>query len=79
MKNLVVDRELTIYTQGLVATSVCTTIEDREEIEDRVNLATPTGISSRWKLSKDPTFADGKPNPCRCTIDAHRWHYLLSC
>lgn len=40
----------------------------------------PTGISSKWSISKDKTFHSGEPNPCPC--DQHpdkRLHYLLTC
>lgn len=68
-----------IYAIGLVHTSVCSSLTLKETIK-RVNNETPTGISSRWKLSMDKKFADGQMNPCPCeeSPDTHV-HYLLNC
>lgn len=71
-----------IYSQGLVAMSVCVDKKLRtEEIEELCNLQSPTGIKPKWKISEAKKFSDGKtPNPCPC--DTHpdsRMHYLLNC
>jgi hypothetical protein len=72
--------ELEVYSLGLVACSICTNIKDPREIEMVVNMRCPTGISSSWKISKDPTFHTGQSNPCPCEKNpkTHK-HYLLSC
>lgn len=71
---------LTIYSMGLCCASICASKElTREEIEDGLNLAAPTGITSQWAISDDPTFADGQPNPCQCEADPDRQHWLANC
>jgi len=77
-------KELEIYANGFIYCSVCTNIESRERIEELVNLKNPTGISSRWKISKDKFFAErrGKkgpnPSPCEQKPKTHK-HYLMEC
>jgi hypothetical protein len=45
----------------------------------------PTGITSKWRKSKDKTFAAGGvggalPNPCPCnTCPKTHKHYLFNC
>ncbi len=68
-----------IYRVGLCRMSLCTGIKSIAAIEARANAEYPTGIQSRWKLSKDTTFATGEPNPCPCNNGGYRKHYLLSC
>lgn len=69
-----------VYATGLVCCSVCVPNHfTAEEIEDVVNQENPTGISSRWKVSTDPTFKEGKPNPCPCEKDPDRMHCLMNC
>jgi hypothetical protein len=69
-----------VYAQGLCLCSVCVPANwGTEKIESQVNMASPTGISSRWAVSADPVFKDGRPNPCQCNDDASRKHYLLEC
>jgi hypothetical protein len=49
-----------------------------QEVADAVNVTDPTGISSPWKVSAEPAFQSGEPNPCLC--DQHpvtRRHYLM--
>jgi hypothetical protein len=50
-----------------------------EDVERITNTYHPTGISSQWVMSDDPTFKDGTPNPCACNEDKTRRHFLLSC
>lgn len=73
--------KLIVYSVGIVAMSVCVDKKlTRKEIEHLANAEQPTGISSKWKISKDKTFASGESNPCQC--DQHpnaRKHYLLNC
>ncbi len=74
-----VDANFEIYSWGLVALSLCTDIEDQKEIEDRANLEHPTGITSKWKISKD-NFVGDLPNPSSCDRGIEgRKHYLLEC
>jgi len=70
-----------IYAQGLVSMSICVKSElTKEQIEKQVNILSPTGISSKWSISKDKTFQDGSPNPCDCNEHkGKRKHYLLNC
>ena len=67
-----------ILATGLVATSVCTSLS-RKEATARLNREVPTGISSRWVISRDKTFHTGEPNPHTCeTFSTHK-HYLFNC
>jgi hypothetical protein len=66
------------YAVGPCYMSVCTNLEVRE-LETRANLEYPTGISSRWQVSKDATFRNGQPNPCPCERGGGCMHYLLDC
>lgn len=50
-----------------------------KEIEKQVNIQNPTGISSKWRISKDKTFRNGEINPCQCKQNNNRKHYLLNC
>ncbi len=72
-------KDLTIYSNGLCYCSVCTSMDDPKEIEAEVNRQNPTGLISRWKISKD-LFNTGKKNPnvCNQNPETHK-HYLLSC
>jgi hypothetical protein len=74
------DDTVEIYSVGIVYMSVCASrLVPREEVERRANAQHPTGISSLWKISKNPTFADGAPMPHDCNVTTGRVHYLLSC
>lgn len=68
-----------VYSMGPVYCSVCSSLSV-EETTRRLNWEYPTGISSRWQLSKDATFRTGQPNPCPCNEhpDTHK-HYLFNC
>lgn len=69
-----------IYTSGICYTSVCVEKDaDRANIETYVNLHLPTGISSKWKISTDQSFAEGAPNPSPCPDVEGREHVLLDC
>lgn len=70
-----------IYSWGLVACSACAPKEmDIEEITKQVNALHPTGITSKWKPSKDEKFSDGQTNPCSCDKQpTTRKHYLFNC
>lgn len=68
-----------VYRTGLTACSVCAPVTmSPQEVADAVNVTDPTGISSPWKVSAEPAFQSGEPNPCLC--DQHpvtRRHYLM--
>jgi len=70
-----------VYSSGIVSCSVC--VDGKmsiKEIENEVNMVNPTGIGSKWKISKDKTFSDGEhTNPCTCDKYKNRKHYLLNC
>lgn len=68
-----------IYAQGICSMSVCTSLKSRKKIEELANLYNPTGISSRWEISKDRTFHTGQSNPCPCEQRKGYKHYLLNC
>ncbi len=73
------EEELEIYANGFVHCSICTSVESIALIENIVNTRNPTGIGSRWKISKNH-FDSGQPNPCPCDQkpETHR-HYLMEC
>lgn len=75
------DDGIELYSVGIIYASVCVPRGmQREVIERMANTKHPTGISSRWQISRDPTFATtGLPNPCTCETHANRMHYLLVC
>jgi hypothetical protein len=70
-----------VYSSGVVSCSVCVECGlSIKEIEKEVNAINPTGVGSKWEISKDKTFSDGKhTNPCICESDNTRLHYLLNC
>lgn len=72
-------KEFEIYAEGLVCTSVCTSLSV-EEATVRLNQLRPSGIMSQWVKSEDKTFISGEPNPCPCNThpDTHK-HYLFNC
>lgn len=70
---------LKVYANGLCYCSVCTDLTDREEIELQVNAKNPTGVSSPWRISDDPTFKTGEPNPHLCENDNTCRHFLMEC
>lgn len=67
-----------IYTFGLISLSVCTDESD-EDLVVSVNEMHPTGITSKWAISKDPKFRTGESNPCPCEQDPSRRHVLMVC
>lgn len=72
--------EVVVYASGPLRCSACVPEGlARGEIERRVSEANPAGIETSWRLSDEPAFADGVPNPVRCEQAAGRWHYLLRC
>jgi len=71
--------EMEVYANGLVHCSVCTNVKTRKRIEQMVNQKNPTGIQSKWVISKDD-FRTGETNPCPCERNpkTHK-HYLMEC
>ena len=67
-----------VYVLGIVHASVCTDLTRRAATE-RLNREHPSGITSRWRPSKEPAFLGGEPNPSPCERDPSRTHYLFSC
>lgn len=69
--------EFTVYAEGLIYSSVCTSLSDEDAIARR-NLM-PSGTSHGWQLVDGP-FRDGTPNggPCNQRPDTHR-HLLFEC
>ncbi len=68
-----------IYSKGLVSMSICTDLEEEKDIEAIANTQNPTGIESKWKISKDTHFSSGETNPCECEQDSDSRHFLLEC
>ena len=70
--------EFTAYAMGLCFASVCTTLTD-EEATARLNVESPTGIESQWRVSPAATFARGGPNPGLCEESPAHRHLLFEC
>jgi hypothetical protein len=68
-----------VYRMGVGMASACTSL-DNSNAEKRMNRENPTGIDSRWTVSKETTFAKGEPHPGKCedSPDTHR-HLLMEC
>lgn len=72
--------EVVIYSQGIVACSVCAPISmPVAEVEAQVNEMSPIGPTLQWHVSPDKTFLTGEPNPFPCPDNSNRLHYLLVC
>lgn len=67
-----------VYSTGLVAASVCSSLPI-EKITEKLNQCYPTGIASKWELSEDKFFADGTTMPCQCSDYPNNKHYLFNC
>lgn len=72
------ENEFEAYSVGICSASVCTSLTT-DEAAKRLNLEHPTGVKSKWELSKDPTFACGTPNGCDCPDHKGNKHYLFNC
>lgn len=71
------EREVNIYSWGLVFASVCAPRDmTQEEVEDAVNRQHPTGLDHGWKVADEP-FRTGESNP-HDAGDCGR-HWLLAC
>lgn len=68
-----------IFKTNVFAIAVCTSLQDKEEIERRANAEIPTRIGSDWAISDKP-FLCGTPqgNPCGDFPETHK-HYMLVC
>lgn len=67
-----------VYSAGIICCSVCTD-EEPEAMVEKVNQVFPAGETLRWRISEDPCFANGQPNPCVCDQNPNLKHYLLEC
>ena len=68
-----------IYACGICDLSVCVPAKWKvPRIEREVNAQSPTGIR-KWRVSKALIFKGGEPNPCQCSLEAERLHYLMVC
>lgn len=63
---------VTVYSQGLLYASVCTSLDDKGV--DEAMGALPATVTRGWTRSADATFDGGQPNPCPCEQrpDTHR-------
>ncbi len=66
------------YSIGICYASVCSN-KTPEEVVEEMNVWHPSGVSSKWELSEDETFASGEPNPNQCADREDCKHYLLVC
>jgi hypothetical protein len=68
-----------VYSVGICYASVCTSLQDVEEITRRLNEEIPTGVSP-WRPSKRRAFNDelSNPRPCDYYPETHR-HILFEC
>ncbi len=71
--------KIVVYSNGICCCSVCVPRKfEKQDIEDLVNLKNPTGIESKWRISKE-NFKDGTKNPCDCNVESCKRHFLLTC
>ena len=69
-----------VYAHGLPTCSACIIKGlTKEEIETEINLVNPTGIDSKWSISKDKTFKTGEKIPHQCENEPNKEHYLFNC
>lgn len=74
------DRTVEVYSNGIEHCSVCAPKEMNPfRIAKIVNEINPTGISTSWAMSTDPTFKGGEKNPCDCPETDKRQHWLMVC
>lgn len=75
-----IDNEVWVYAVGILSCSVCAPGGmDRDVVARQVNAKTPTGISSKWRISEDTHFVTGETMPCTCQDAPDRKHWLLAC
>ena len=72
------DESFTIYAEGLVYASVCSSLGPEDTA--RRMAAHVCGTEHGWEISEDKTFASGEPNPhpCKQKPTTHK-HYLFNC
>ncbi len=72
--------DVVITQRHLVACVACAPRKmPRKEVNELVNVLNPTGIGSRWKITRKRSFPAGGPHPVPCADDRNRIHYLLYC
>jgi hypothetical protein len=73
-------KNIEIISMGICSASICADEKlSVKEITNLLNESYPTGISSKWALSKDKTFRTGEKMPCSCEKNKDRKHYLFNC
>lgn len=69
-----------IYSMGICSMSICVKKDLKKAfIEKEINKMSPSGVPTKWQISKDKTFRSGQTNPCQCKENDNRLHYLLNC
>jgi hypothetical protein len=72
--------KIILYSIGICHLSICAKkYTKKSDIEKFANAGHPTGIKSKWRISKNKSFKSGVPMPCQCTIHPDRKHWLLVC
>lgn len=72
--------QVEVYTFGLCHCSVCVPKDmSRADVEAGADVSHKTGLDHGWKISADKTFKGGEPNPCVCSCNPNRLHYLMVC
>ena len=69
------------YSVGICCMSICTNLPPEEAVA-KANAEYPTGIQTRWEVSEDEFFSDGKTRNGALCESAHApeaRHYLLNC
>ena len=66
---------VTIYHEGLLYASVCTSLDDAAV--DTAMAELPSGTSGGWSRSIDTHFVTGEPNPCPCDTDPTTRRHVL--
>lgn len=67
--------DLSVFGEGLVYASVCTSLDDAAS--DALMAQRLSGTDGGWKRSADPTFASGEPNPCPCERSPDSRRHIL--
>jgi hypothetical protein len=74
------EKKVDVYSVGICYMSICAEKSvSQRQIEIVANKEHPTGIKSRWSISKKGKFGDGSPMPKECEQWPNRLHYLLNC
>jgi hypothetical protein len=67
---------VTIYAMGIITCSACA---PATLTAGKVAAAVREQEPGAWRISSDPEFADGTPNPGPCDTGPGRRHWLLEC